>query len=259
MAIPALMSSPLDIARYGDWATLSYTNPKVQENYSRRFSIRFPNEELEATRPHKTTPIYDRMLSLGAQMGDSWGLEAPLWFSPDETKDVFSWRRSTDFDHVAAEVQACREAVGAMETSGFSKFRVTGPGSQAFLDKVLACKLPKPGRMTLAPMLKEDGKLQGDLTVACVNDEDWMLFGSGMAEVFYARWFEQHMPTDGSVSLEVIGLGLCGLSIAGPKARDSVGAFDRGRCLQRGLPLHGVPADGCGHGPLLRGPRQLHR
>jgi dimethylglycine dehydrogenase len=209
----------MDVARYGDWATLSYTNPKVQENYARRFSIRFPNEELQAARPHKTTPIYDRMLALGAQMGDSWGLEAPLWFSPDGTQDVFSWRRSTDFDHVAAEVRACREAVGVFETSGFSKFHVTGPGSAAFLDHVLACKLPKPGRMALAPMLKENGKLQGDLTVACLADDDWMLFGSGMAEVFYARWFEQHMPGDGSVTLDVIGLGLCGLSVSGPKSR----------------------------------------
>lgn len=210
----------MDVARYGDWATLSYTNPKVQENYARRFSIKFPNEELQAARPHKTTPIYDRMLGLGAQMGDNWGLETPLWFSPDGTRDEFSWRRSTDFNHVANEVRASREAVGVMDISGFSKFRVTGSGAEAFLDHVLACRLPKAGRMALAPMLKEDGKLQGDLTVACLAEGEYYLFGSGMAEVFYARWFEQHMPQDGSVSLEVIGLGLCGLSIAGPKARD---------------------------------------
>ncbi len=210
----------MDVARYGDWATLSYTNPKVQENYARRFSIKFPNEELQAARPHKTTPIYDRMLALGAQMGDNWGLETPLWFSPDGTRDEFSWRRSTDFSHVANEVRACREAVGVMDISGFSKFRVTGSGAEAFLDHVLACRLPKAGRMALAPMLKEDGKLQGDLTVACLAEGEYYLFGSGMAEVFYARWFEQHMPQDGLVSLEVIGLGLCGLSIAGPKARD---------------------------------------
>lgn len=210
----------MDVARYGDWATLSYTNPKVQENYARRFSIKFPNEELQASRPHKTTPIYDRMLALGAQMGDNWGLETPLWFSPDGTRDEFSWRRSTDFNHVANEVRACREAVGVMDISGFSKFRVTGSGAEAFLDRVLACRLPKAGRMALAPMLKENGKLQGDLTVACLFEGEYYLFGSGMAEVFYARWFEQHMPQDGSVRLEVIGLGLCGLSIAGPKARD---------------------------------------
>ena len=41
----------MDVARYGAWATLGYTHAKVRENYSRRFRIRFPNEELVAARP----------------------------------------------------------------------------------------------------------------------------------------------------------------------------------------------------------------
>ncbi len=56
-----------------------------------------------------------------------------------------------------------------MEISGFSKFIVRGPGARAFLDRVLACRIPEPGRMTLAPMLKEDGKLQGDLSIAALG------------------------------------------------------------------------------------------
>ncbi|MEM8699876.1 MAG: glycine cleavage T C-terminal barrel domain-containing protein, partial [Pseudomonadota bacterium] len=209
----------MDIARYGDWATMSYTNPKVQENYSRRFSIKFPNEELPAARPFKTTPIYDRLLGMGAQMGDSWGLEAPLWFAPDGVEDEFSWRRSTDFEHVKAEVAAVRGSVGMMEISGFSKFKISGPGARDWLDRILACKVPQPGRMTLAPMLKDDGKLIGDLSLGCIEDGPFFLAGSGMAEVYYLRWFEQHLPDDGSVTLESVGLKVCGLSIAGPNAR----------------------------------------
>jgi dimethylglycine dehydrogenase len=214
----------MDVARFGDWATMAYTNPKVQENYSRRFSIKFPNEELKAARPLKTTPIYDRLIAEGAQMGDNWGLETPLWFSPDGTKDVFQWRRSTDFPHVKAEVAAVRNGVGMMEISGFSKFFVRGPGARAFLDRVLACRIPQPGRMTLAPMLKENGKIQGDLSLACLGEDEFFLAGSGAAEVFYARWFDRFMPKDGSVTLEVVGLGLCGLSVAGPKAREVLAA-----------------------------------
>ena len=209
----------MDIARYGDWTTKNYTNHKVQENYSRRFSIKFPNEELQAARPFKTTPIYDKLIDMGAQMGDSWGLEAPLWFSPDDTRDEFSWRRSTDFDHVKAEVMGVRKSVGIMEVSGFSKFTVTGTGAKDWLDKMLACKVPKPGRMTLAPMLKEDGKLIGDLSLGCLDEGEYFLAGSGMAEVYYMRWFEKHLPSDGSVKVESVGLGLTGLSIAGPYAR----------------------------------------
>ena len=41
----------MDVARYGDYATLAYTNSKVRENYSRRFRITFPNEELAGCPP----------------------------------------------------------------------------------------------------------------------------------------------------------------------------------------------------------------
>ncbi len=83
----------MDNARYGNWATLSFTNEKVRENYSRRFSIRFPNEELPAARPAETTPLYDVMRhDNNAVMGDTWGLETPLWFAPKgtEAKDILS-------------------------------------------------------------------------------------------------------------------------------------------------------------------------
>ena len=40
----------MDVARYGDYATLAYTNAKVRENYSRRFRITLP-ERGAAGRP----------------------------------------------------------------------------------------------------------------------------------------------------------------------------------------------------------------
>jgi dimethylglycine dehydrogenase len=105
-----------------------YTNEKVRENYSRRFSIRFPNEELPAARPQQTTALYDIMLAQGAVMGDSWGLETPLWFAPKgvEPKDIVSFRRSNDFAHVKAEVLGTRNGVGVTEIANFAKYRFTG-------------------------------------------------------------------------------------------------------------------------------------
>ena len=93
----------MDCARFGEWATRTYTNEKVRENYSRRFSIRFPNEELPAARPQQTTALYDIMLSKGAVMGDSWGLETPLWFAPKgvEPKDIDT---AQIYDHFTSQV-----------------------------------------------------------------------------------------------------------------------------------------------------------
>ena len=68
------------LRRMGD--ACATPTPRCARIYSRRFSIRFPNEELPAARPAQTTPLYDTMVAQNAVMGDSWGLETPLWFAP---------------------------------------------------------------------------------------------------------------------------------------------------------------------------------
>ncbi|RST84309.1 FAD-dependent oxidoreductase [Aquibium carbonis] len=211
----------MDVARFGEWAGLRYTNAKVRENYSRRFSIRFPNEELPAARPAQTTPLYDTMVAQNAVMGDSWGLETPLWFAPEgtEPKDIVSFHRSNDFEHVGAEVRATRERVGVTEIANFAKYEVAGAGAEAFLNRLMTNRMPKTGRIVLTPMLNENGKLIGDFTIAKTGDEKFMIWGSSSAQKYHMRWFEQHLPADGSVRIHRFDQTLVGLSIAGPKSQ----------------------------------------
>jgi len=213
----------MDVARYGEWATLRYTNAKVRENYSRRFSIRFPNEELPAARPTETTPLYDLMLRDNfAVMGDSWGLETPLWFAPstDEAYDKLSFHRSNDFEHVGAEVRATRERVGVTEIANFAKYQVSGPGAEAYLERLMTNTMPKTGRIVLTPMLNERGKLIGDFTIAKAGEGRFLIWGSLAASKYHMRWFESHLPDDGGVHVHRFHTDLVGLSIAGPRARD---------------------------------------
>ena len=217
----------MDVARFGDWASKAYTNARVRENYSRRFSIRFPNEELTAARPLRTTPIHDLLAAAGAQFGAAAGLEVPLWFAPPGMRDSFSWHRSTDFATVGEEARAVREGVGLMDSSSFAKYSVTGPGAAEWLDHLLPCKLPATGRMTMAPMLKDDGKLIGDFTLANLGDEGWLLIGSGVAEEYHLRWFNDHLPADGTVHLVSRTRELSGLAIAGPRSRELLARITR--------------------------------
>ena len=212
----------MDVARYGDWATRTYTNAKVRENYSRRFSIRFPNEELPAARPLQTTPLYDTLRAQGAVMGDSWGMETPLWFAPpgEKAQDIVSFHRSNDFASVKAECLAVRNGVGVTEIANFAKYEITGAGAEPWLLKVMTNTMPRLGRLMLTPMLNEQGKIIGDFTVAKAADRRYMMWGSSQAQVYHMRWFEQHLPKDGSVKIEPYGMKLIGLSIAGPRSRD---------------------------------------
>jgi dimethylglycine dehydrogenase len=194
----------------------------VRENYARRFSIRFPNEELPAARPQQTTSLYDTMIAQGAVMGDSWGLETPLWFAPKgvEPRDIVSFHRSNDFKHVKAEVLGTRNGVGVTEIANFAKYRFTGPGAEAFLSRMMTNKMPRTGRIVLTPMLNPQGRLIGDFTIAKAADEVFYMWGSSQAQKYHMRWFEKHLPTDGSVRIHRYDMGLVGLSIAGPKSRD---------------------------------------
>ena len=212
----------MDVARYGQWATRSYTNEKVRENYSKRFSIRFPNEELPAARPQQTTALYDVLLAQGAVMGDSWGLETPLWYAPQgvEAADIVSFHRSNDFPHVKAECVGVRNGVGVTEIANFATYEITGPDAESYLSRLMTNKMPKLGRLVLTPMLNPAGKLIGDFTIAHASAERFLMWGSSQAQIYHMRWFEAHLPADGSVSIRRYDMGLVGLSIAGPKSRE---------------------------------------
>ncbi len=210
----------MDVARYGDWATLAYTNAKVRENYSRRFRIRFPNEELEAARPLRTTPVYERLAAENAVFGEYCGLEHALWFAPAGAAPTESvtFRRSNAHEHVAAECRAVREAVGLLEISTYGKFEVEGPGAADWLSQVMANHVPPVGRIALTPMLNERGKLIGDFTLGRLEQSRIFLIGTLAAENYYLRWFEHHAPTSG-VRVRPCATEYVGLSVAGPRAR----------------------------------------
>jgi dimethylglycine dehydrogenase len=210
----------MDIARYGGWATRAYTNAKVRENYSRRFRIRFPNEELEAGRPLKTTPIYEHLKAENAVFGEYCGLEHALWFAPKgkPAREDVTFHRSNAHASVAEECRAVREAVGLIEIANYGKFEVTGTGAADWLSSIMANRVPAVGRIALTPMLNERGKLIGDFTMCRLADDRFLLVGTYAAERYYQRWFERRMPATG-IRVRPCAMEYVGLSIAGPQSR----------------------------------------
>jgi dimethylglycine dehydrogenase len=217
----------MDVARFGDWITPGYTRPKVIENYQRRFSVSYPNEELPAARPHRTTPMHDIFSDLGAVWGHQFGLEVPNYFAQGDepTHETPSFRRSNAFAATGREVRAVRERVGINEVHNFGKFRVTGPRARAWLDRIMAGRIPRPGRVALTPMLSEKGRLLGDFTVSCLDDTRFHLTASYGAQAQHWRWFKQH--EESGVNIENISDQLTGFQITGPRARDLLAACSR--------------------------------
>ncbi|MCX7559946.1 FAD-dependent oxidoreductase [Sulfitobacter sp. F26204] len=217
----------MDVARFGDWITPGYTLPKVIENYQKRFSVSYPNEELPAARPHRTTAMYDIFSDLGAVWGQQFGLEVPNYFAAtgEPTFETPSFRRSDAFGATAREVNAVRHGVGINELQNFGKYLVTGPKARGWLDRIMAGRVPQQGRLSLSPMLSEKGKLIGDFTISCLSEELFQLTASYGSQAFHYRWFVNHLEDD--VDVENISDRRTGFQIAGPKARDVLQACTR--------------------------------
>ena len=218
---PSIDVWAMDVARFGNYASPQYGTIKSSENYERRFIMTFPNETLPKGRKQKTTALYDRFVSKGAVMGDIFGLESVLWFAnnPKDAYEEPTIKRSRSHEYVSKEVKNVRENVGLIEIANFSKHEFKGTDSRKFLHYVLAGRIPKPGRISLNPMLTHKGKLYGDLTVACINENEFIVFGSGAVQEMHRRWFENYTK-DFDVNYRNRSDDFHGFSLSGPKSRD---------------------------------------
>ena len=210
----------MDVARYGPWAAnRRYIRETTGQFYSRRFVMTYPNEQLPAGRPIKTAPAHDAMTGAGCRWAQSWDLEVPLYFAPTpDFTETPTLKRSNAHDIVGEECRTVREGVGLLDITGFSRFEVSGPGAQAWLDGLLATRLPAPGRARLAVMLGETGRLKGDLTCLNWGDGRYWLMGSYYLRAWHMRWFADHMGE--GVTIRDLGEEVAGFALAGPRSRE---------------------------------------
>lgn len=213
----------MDVARFGPYASEdAYLRDTTAQFYARRFVMAYPNEELPAGRPLKTTPCYDPFAEAGAKFTVTYGLEAPLYFAPPEgfvEHDMLE--RSNAEPIVAAEVAATRSAAGAYEIAQYARYEVAGPGAERWLDQLLAGRLPEVGRIRLSPMLNPSGRLIGDLSVTRLAGDRFWLTASYYLQAWHLRWFLAHLP-DRGMTLTNLTDERMGFSVSGPTARQIV-------------------------------------
>ncbi len=215
---PEMDSFSMDVARYGKYAeNRRYIRETTGQFYSRRFVMSYPNEQLPAGRQLKMAPAHDAMTTAGCRWGSSWGLETPLYFAKSEHfEENLTLKRSNAHKLVGEECLSIRQGVGLLDITGFSRFEVTGPNAEFWLDHIFATELPKSGRVRLAVMLSKTGKLKGDLTLLNWGNGKYWVMGSYYLRSWHMRWFEEHMRE--GVVVRDLGEEMCGFAVIGPKS-----------------------------------------
>ncbi|GAB5446254.1 MAG: FAD-dependent oxidoreductase [Gymnodinialimonas sp.] len=219
-----------DPRRFGSYATKDWQVVKAEEDYCLRHEIPFPHFNRLAGRPIKPSPLYDLLKDKGAVHEEVYGFERPRFFAKGiEQEDHYSFNRTPVDDIVAAEVKAVREAAGIMDVTAFTKVLVEGPEAEAFLDRLVANKLPtKQGGIALTHMLNRRGRIELETTVVRMSG------GAAGQASFYlvcAAFFEQRLldhlaqHRDGAdVTITALSAEWSALSLNGPRSRDILAA-----------------------------------
>ncbi|MEL6432214.1 MAG: FAD-dependent oxidoreductase [Pseudomonadota bacterium] len=213
---------PWDVARFGTWANdKRFVMAKVEDVYSHRFKIHFPNEERAAGRPLRTRPAYIRQKEMGAVFGLNYGWEHPQWFAGEPgAEDTNGFTRQNWWDPVGKECRMLRDHAGIIDISNFAKYRCKGPGAEDWLNSVFANRMPKAvGRSCLTPLISVRGGIAGDATVTRVAEDEFWIISSGMAERYHKRFFDM-VPLPKGTTFESHTEDMCGFNVAGPKSRD---------------------------------------
>ncbi|WP_419906424.1 GcvT family protein [Hoeflea sp.] len=216
-----------DPRRFGDWATRDYGNARAAEHYGLQYAIPYPHRNMMSGRPVQCTPLHETLKKRGAVMGQIGGWERAFWFERGDITDTgeLSFHEEPWHRAVAAECETVRDRVGVMDHGGFTKFSVSGPGAEAFLDSVFCGSMPKPGRVRLSYMLTPKGRIWSEATIARLSDERFLLCGPTLADQRDFDWLSEAHGGRTDVSLERGYERDAALMVMGPESRDVLSAL----------------------------------
>jgi len=206
-------------------STRDFIKAKNEEAYEHVFIIHYDFEERPAARPTKTSRVYDRHKDLNAAFGQRYGWERPNWFAAKGQEPLnqysFHTRRTNWFERVGLEVLGTRERAALLDLTPFAKHEVSGPGAEAFLDSMVANRLPKKkGGITLAHALTPTGGVESEFTITREDEDRFYLVSSGAAERHDHDLLLKNLPKDNSVKLVNKTMDLGTLVVCGPESRN---------------------------------------
>lgn len=187
-----------DPRRFTGFEDEDYCVKKGMEVYGHEYAIHFPHHAWPEGRMKKLSAVHDRTAALGAQFGPYNGWERALWYARpgDDVSEAAqrTWDREGPwFGAVKAECETVRDAAGILDLPGFSRFRVTGPGTVAWLGEQITGKVPSVGRLGLAYFADDKGRIVTEMSVARVAEDEVVLITAATAQSHDKEWLLRHL------------------------------------------------------------------
>ncbi len=217
-----------NVDRFRPWqADDAYRAARTTEILGTVYAAHTPGKQLRTARETLLSPVHERLVEQGGYLREVSGWEGADWFAgPGVTPEAEpTWGRAPWFEQWEAEHRAVREGVGLMDMSFMAKLRVRGADAGVLLDRVSAGAVTdQDGMITYTQWLDEDGRIEGDLTVTRLADDDFFVVASDTAHGHTLAWLARHAG-EADLTVTDVTTDYGQLNVQGPRSREVLAAL----------------------------------
>ena len=219
----------LDIKRFQKFhSSKKFIMERVTETLGDLYGMHWPYKQHKTSRNQKLLPYHEELKKAGACFGVAGGFERPMWYSLNDKEPKYeynfgyqNWYPSAEF-----ETKNARKNVGLFDFSSFSKFDLRGEKTHQELQKICTANIKNDiGKTTYTHMLNEDGGIETDLTVTCMNKDHFRIVSSAANREHDKFHILKYLSNE--VSLKDVTEEICCLGVFGPKSKEMISKISK--------------------------------
>jgi glycine cleavage system aminomethyltransferase T/glycine/D-amino acid oxidase-like deaminating enzyme len=221
-------------------ANPEYRATRTVESLGMVYETHYPGRPMRTARNVRLSPIHHRLTEQRAYFRDVSGWEGADWYAAAGTEPAPgepSWGRQDWYKHWEAEHHACRDGVILMDMSFMAKFLVQGRDAGRQLDLISANAVnAEAGQITYTQWLNQAGKLEADLTVTKLGDEEFWVVASDTAHRHAHTWMRRHL-ADSHAFVTDVTSGYAQVNVQGPRSRELLAQVTSADVSNEGMPF----------------------
>jgi len=214
----------LDIKRFQKFhSSKKFITERVTETLGDLYGMHWPYKQHQTSRNEKLLPYHDELKKAGACFGVAGGFERPMWYALNgkEAKYEYSFNYQNWYPSAEFETKNARKNVGLFDFSTFSKFDLKGEKTHSELQRISTANIKNEiGKSTYTHMLNEDGGIETDLTIVCLDKNYFRVVSSAATREHDKYHILKHLSKD--ISFTDVTEEICCLGLFGPKSREMI-------------------------------------
>ena len=196
---------------------------RVTETLGDLYGMHWPYKQNTTSRNEKLLPYHEELKKAGACFGVVGRFERPMWYSLNGEKREYEYRFNYKNWYPSAKYETinARKNVGLFDFSTFSKFDLKGEKVHNDLQKICTANIKNEiGKTSYSHMLNEEGGIEADLTVVCIDKNYFRIVSSAATRERDKHHILKYLSKE--VEFLDITESICCLGLFGPKSRDMI-------------------------------------